>query len=232
MPGKLVSRMSKRECFTLSEKDTVKSASQKFHEKKIGCMPVINENKTVTGILSERDLSRFIYAEKFNLTLPVSELMSKSLVTCDLNTSVTELMDEMTERKIRHILIMDDKKLLGIVSIGDFGTILFFQLTKIPFPVLAIMVLAIINGIITSIILETIILLRQNFSLKLAFQTAVGMSLISMVSMEIAMNATDYLLTGGAILTWWVVPIMLFVGFVTPWPYNYWRLKKFNEACH
>ena len=117
-------------------------------------------------------------------------------------------------------------------SIGDFGTILFFQLSKIPFPVLAIMVLAIINGIITSIILETIILLRQNFSLKLAFKTAVGMSLISMVSMEIAMNATDYFLTGGAILTWWVVPIMLAVGFVTPWPYNYWRLKKFNEACH
>ena len=111
-------------------------------------------------------------------------------------------------------------------SIGDFGTILFFQLTKIPFPILAIMVLAIINGIITSIILETIILLRQNFSLKLAFKTAVGMSLISMVSMEIAMNATDYFLTGGAILTWWVVPIMLVVGFVTPWPYNYWRLKK------
>ena len=121
--------------------------------------------------------------------------------------------------------------LLGC-SIGDFGTILFFQLTKIPFPVLAIMILAIINGIITSIILETIILLRQNFSFKQAFKTAVGMSLISMVSMEIAMNATDYFLTGGAILTWWVVPIMLVVGFVTPWPYNYWRLKKFNEACH
>ena len=121
--------------------------------------------------------------------------------------------------------------LLGC-SIGDFGTILFFQLTQIPFPVLAIMTLAIINGIITSIILETIILLRKNFSFKLAFKTAVGMSLISMISMEIAMNLTDYLLTGGAILTWWVVPIMLAAGFVTPWPYNYWRLKKFNEACH
>ena len=121
--------------------------------------------------------------------------------------------------------------LLGC-SIGDFGTILFFQLTKIPFPVLAIMILAIINGIITSIVLETIILLRQNFSFKQAFKTAVGMSLISMISMEIAMNATDYFLTGGAILTWWVVPIMLAVGFITPWPYNYWRLKKFNEACH
>ena len=121
--------------------------------------------------------------------------------------------------------------LLGC-SIGDFGTILFFQLTQIPLPVLAIMILAIINGIITSIILETIILLKQNFNFKNAFKTAVGMSLISMVSMEVAMNLTDYLLTGGAMLTWWVVPIMLAVGFVTPWPYNYWRLKKFNIACH
>ena len=121
--------------------------------------------------------------------------------------------------------------LLGC-SIGDFGTILFFQLTQIPFPVLAIMTLAIINGIITSIILETIILLKQNFTFKNAFKTAVGMSLISMISMESAMNLTDYLLTGGAMLTWWVIPIMLAVGFVTPWPYNYWRLKKFNQACH
>ena len=121
--------------------------------------------------------------------------------------------------------------LLGC-SIGDFGTILFFLFTKIPFPVLGIMTLAIINGLITSIILETIILMRQNFDFRKAFNTAIGMSFISMISMEVAMNLTDYLLTGGAILTWWVVPLMLIVGFVTPWPYNYWRLKKFNIACH
>ena len=117
-------------------------------------------------------------------------------------------------------------------AIGDFGTILYFQLTQIPFPVLGIMILAIINGLITSIILETIILMSQNFSFINAFKTACGMSLISMISMEIMMNLTDYVLTGGAILTWWVVPIMLIVGFLTPWPYNYWRLKKFGMACH
>jgi hypothetical protein len=121
--------------------------------------------------------------------------------------------------------------LLGC-AIGDFGTILFFQLTKIPFPLLGIMILAIINGLITSIILETIILIRQGFSFNGAVKTASGMSLISMLSMEIMMNSTDYILTGGAILTWWVVPIMLIVGFLTPWPYNYWRLKKFGINCH
>ena len=117
-------------------------------------------------------------------------------------------------------------------AIGDFGTILYFQITQIPFPVLGIMILAIINGVITSIILETIILIKQDLDFSKAFKTAMGMSFISMISMEIMMNLTDYLLTGGAILTWWVIPIMLIVGFLTPWPYNYWKLKKFGINCH
>jgi hypothetical protein len=117
-------------------------------------------------------------------------------------------------------------------AIGDFGTILFFQLTQIPFPILGIMILAIINGLLTSIMLETYILMRQSFNFKSAIKTAFGMSFISMLSMEIAMNLTDYILTGGAMLTWWIVPIMLTVGFLTPWPYNYWRLKKFGLECH
>ena len=121
--------------------------------------------------------------------------------------------------------------LLGC-AIGDFGTILFFQITQIPFPVLGIMILAIINGLITSIILETIILIRQGFEFNNALKTASGMSLISMISMEVMMNLTDFVLTGGAILTWWVIPIMLIVGFLTPWPYNYWRLKKYGINCH
>ena len=117
-------------------------------------------------------------------------------------------------------------------SIGDFGTILFFQLTQTTFPLMGIMILAIINGLITSIVLETFILIRQNFSFIGAIKTASGMSLISMLSMEVMMNLTDYLFTGGAILTWWVIPIMLIAGFLTPWPYNYWRLKKFGLNCH
>tara|TARA_Y100001958_G_C21077574_1_gene434973 strand:- start:399 stop:836 length:438 start_codon:yes stop_codon:yes gene_type:complete len=121
--------------------------------------------------------------------------------------------------------------LLGC-SIGDFGTILFFQMTQLPFPILGIMILAIINGLITSIILETIILMQQKMSFKESFKTAMGMSFISMISMEIAMNLTDFILTGGAILNWWVIPIMLAAGFVTPWPFNYWRLKKFGISCH
>ena len=120
--------------------------------------------------------------------------------------------------------------LLGC-SIGDFGTILFFQLSAISWPTLIIMILAIINGLITSIALETIILFRQ-MNIKQAFQTAIGMSFISMISMEVSMNAVDWIIVGGAEIVWWVIPFMLIVGFLTPWPYNYWRLKKFNLACH
>ena len=117
-------------------------------------------------------------------------------------------------------------------SIGDFSTIFFFQITQIPWPILAIMTLAIINGLLTSIILETIILIKQKMSFSQALKTALGMSFISMIAMELAMNFTDFIITGGAMLTWWVIPIMLFVGFITPWPYNYWKLKKYNISCH
>ncbi|MGF1475793.1 MAG: DUF4396 domain-containing protein [Geminicoccaceae bacterium] len=116
-------------------------------------------------------------------------------------------------------------------SIGDLGTIFFFQVSGIPWPTLAIMTLAIVNGILTSIALETVILSRQ-MALGDAFRTAIGMSLISMVSMEVAMNAVDVVLTGGAKLTFWVLPIMLLAGFLTPLPYNYWRLKALGKACH
>ena len=119
MPGKLVSKMSKRECHTLFVEDTIKEASKRLHEKKIGCMPVLDKNNNTVGIISERDLSQLIYTERFNVNIPVENIMTKNLVSCDLNTSVTELMDSMTEKKIRHILIMEDSKLLGIVSIGD-----------------------------------------------------------------------------------------------------------------
>ena len=117
-------------------------------------------------------------------------------------------------------------------SIGDFGTIYYFQITPHSLSLFLVMSFAIINGILTSIILETIILLRQNFAFVNALKTASGMSLISMFSMELAMNLTDYIIIGSAKLVWWVIPIMLLVGFLTPWPYNYWRLKKFNISCH
>ena len=115
-------------------------------------------------------------------------------------------------------------------SIGDFGTIYFFQSIDHSLSIYLVMLLAIINGIITSIILETIILSKQ-FPIFEALNIAIKMSLISMISMEIAMNAVDLIFAGG-VLTLTIIPFMLLAGFVTPLPYNYFRLKKYNQACH
>jgi len=120
--------------------------------------------------------------------------------------------------------------LLGC-SIGDFSTILYFQLNPSDWTTMSIMMLAMMNGLLTSIALETYILTIQ-MDIKSALQTALGMSFISMIAMEASMNIVDVVLTGGAELNIWVVPIMLIAGFLTPWPYNYWRLKKYNASCH
>ena len=116
-------------------------------------------------------------------------------------------------------------------SIGDIGTIAFFDFYNIAWPVMAIMALAIFNGLLTSIILETFILCKQ-MAFNLALRTALGMSLISMIAMELAMNLTDIAITGGAKITLIALPIMLLAGFLTPLPYNYWRLKALGKACH
>ena len=120
-------------------------------------------------------------------------------------------------------------------SIGDFGTIAAFQFIPyfdaLDWSTMSIMMLAMFNGIMTSIALETFILSAQ-MALNEAFRVAIGMSLISMISMEAAMNIVDVVLTGGAKLTLWVIVPMLVAGVLTPWPYNYWRLKKYGVACH
>ncbi len=120
--------------------------------------------------------------------------------------------------------------LLGC-AIGDFGTIFAFQVLAPETNAMLVMALAMMNGLLTSIALETFILSRQ-MVFKLAFKTAIGMSLVSMVAMEFAMNLTDYLLVGKAALTWWSIGPSLLAGFLTPWPYNYWRLRRHGKACH
>lgn len=115
-------------------------------------------------------------------------------------------------------------------SIGDFGTIFYFQSIDHSLSIYLVMLIAIFNGLVTSVLLETFILLKS-MTFNNALKTALGMSFISMIAMEISMNLTDLILAGG-VITWWVIPVMLAAGFVTPWPYNYWRLKKYGMACH
>ena len=115
-------------------------------------------------------------------------------------------------------------------SIGDFGTILYFQFYTDISSIMLIMPIAIINGILTSIILETILLLRT-MPFKEALKMATGMSLLSMIAMELAMNFTDIFLEGALVLSFSSLIPVLIVGFIVPWPYNYWRLVKYNKNC-
>ncbi|MDB4232682.1 CBS domain-containing protein [Candidatus Pelagibacter sp.] len=120
MARKLVTKLSNRECFSLTEKDTLKTASNKLQTHNVGVMPVLSEHdKSVIGIISERDLARYIYKDEFSSELLVTKIMTKNIISCNLNTSVTELMEIISNHKIRHIPIIEEKKLLGIVSIGD-----------------------------------------------------------------------------------------------------------------
>jgi hypothetical protein len=95
------------------------------------------------------------------------------------------------------------------------------------------------SGIATSLALETVLLRkgRDNLSWPLAARTAAGMSLISMLTMELAENVVDYHLTGGQIAvdspTFWLAgAVAMLAGFLSPLPYNYMRLKKYGKACH
>ena len=120
MTETLVTKLSKRECFTLSELDTLKTASAKLQKHNVGAMPVLSkQNNEIIGIVSERDLARFIFQDEFNNELSITKIMTQQIITCNLDTSVTELMEIVTHKKIRHIPIVDGKKILGIVSVGD-----------------------------------------------------------------------------------------------------------------
>ena len=125
-------------------------------------------------------------------------------------------------------------------SIGEFGTLYAYSVYGIGAAVAIgtnwyylLLILPLINGLITSVMLETGILMRGQMDFKNALSTALGMSFISMLMMEIAMEITDLLFTQGELgLMPLAIPFMLIVGFLTPWPYNYWRLKKYGQACH
>jgi hypothetical protein len=121
-------------------------------------------------------------------------------------------------------------------AIGDLGAIFCFQSYYSPNGIPPelwnlVWAVAMTSGIISSIILETLILWKQ-LGAKEAFRTAVGMSLISMVLMEVAMNVADYGMMGEPAITLSVLPVTLGAGFLAAWPYNYWRLKKHGKCCH
>ena len=121
-------------------------------------------------------------------------------------------------------------------AIGDLGAIFCFQSYFVPDGIprdlwSLVWMVAMVSGIVTSIILETFILWKQ-LGAKEAFRTAIGMSLISMILMEAAMNLADYGMMGEPAITLAILPFTLGAGFLAAWPYNFWRLKKYGKCCH
>lgn len=121
-------------------------------------------------------------------------------------------------------------------AIGDLGAIFcfqsYFEPDGIPRDLWSLVwMVAMVSGIVTSIILETFILWKQ-LGAKEAFRTAIGMSLISMILMEAAMNLADYGMMGEPAITLAILPFTLGAGFLAAWPYNFWRLKKYGKCCH
>jgi CBS domain-containing protein len=119
MSEKIVTKLSKRNCITIKENETLQKAALVLKDNNIGALPVVDRDNKLVGILSERDIARNIFDENFNKNQKISNIMSTNVVTCTVDSSAFDLLKIMSDKKIRHIPIVDNNKLLGIISIGD-----------------------------------------------------------------------------------------------------------------
>ncbi|HEX8662405.1 MAG TPA: CBS domain-containing protein [Beijerinckiaceae bacterium] len=109
-----------RDVLTIEPDRTLAEAARILTERKIGAVVVTDGNRAVLGILSERDIVRAVARGGATaLEHPVSRYMTGKVVTCTGHSSINELMEVMTERKFRHVPIVENGRLAGIISIGD-----------------------------------------------------------------------------------------------------------------
>ena len=122
MPKSLAEKLTERELITVNENDQLLEAIKKLAKYNIGAIPVINSNKKLTGIISERDIVKEIAKNEdldFSI-LFVHQLMTKKVIYCESDVLSDKLMELMTKNKVRHIPIVDNSNHpIGIVSIGD-----------------------------------------------------------------------------------------------------------------
>lgn len=116
----LVSQQAKRGCITIAETSSIQELATLLAKHNIGAVVVTSADNRSVGIVSERDIVRYLEsAEEPDLNTKVSEIMSPNFISCGLATKSSELMELMTEHKIRHVPILDNDQLVGMVSIGD-----------------------------------------------------------------------------------------------------------------
>ena len=107
------------EVWSVAPDATVYDALNLMSEKNVGALPVVEGEKLV-GVISERDYARkVVLKEKSSLNTPVSEIMTPRVFSVQLGQKMTEAMALMSEKRVRHIPVMDDDQLVGIISIGD-----------------------------------------------------------------------------------------------------------------
>jgi CBS domain-containing protein len=105
---------------TIRPDDTIGAAVEALVSRNIGALVVSEDGEAVDGIISERDIVHALARQGTALLArTVAEVMTRPVVTCDPTESVAELMAEMTNRRIRHLPVVRDGRLCGIVSIGD-----------------------------------------------------------------------------------------------------------------
>jgi CBS domain-containing protein len=106
--------------FTTSPDETVEQAAGLLDQRKVGAMVVVNRSGAVVGIISERDVVRVVAQEgAAGLGQPVSSCMTRDVIFAMPSESLDALMERMTDRRVRHLPVLDAGKLVGIVSIGD-----------------------------------------------------------------------------------------------------------------
>jgi len=105
---------------TLPATGTLADAVALLNSHNIGAVVIADDNKRIVGILSERDIVRQLGKNPTGaLTLSIAECMTKGVVTAERTTTIDDVMEAMTQRRIRHMPIAEDGKLVGIISIGD-----------------------------------------------------------------------------------------------------------------
>lgn len=104
---------------TISPDATVRELIALLAEHNVGALVVSDDGERVSGIVSERDVVRRLQADEAVLDAQVSQIMTSEVRTCTREDSVTDLMQTMTEHRIRHVPVVADGRLTGIISIGD-----------------------------------------------------------------------------------------------------------------
>jgi hypothetical protein len=143
-----------------------------------------------------------------------------------------------SDREVWRIASRNTLNCLIGCMIGDLGMIIFLQAFYPQTPMWLTMGLAMAAGLVTSILFESSLLrYRERFAWGAALRMAFSMSFLSMLGMELAANATDFMLTGGRVplndpFYWTALAISVGAGFLAPLPYNYWKFKKRGKACH